>query len=96
METHLDERTDADLIGAARAGDPAAFGALVARHQQSAVRIAAVALGSAEGADDVAQDAFVKAHRSLARFREGSPFEPWLFRIITNTARNRLRRQRRQ
>ncbi len=96
METRLDERTDAELIGAARDGDPAAFGALVARHQRTAVRIAAVALGSADGADDVAQDAFVKAHRALGRFRPGSPFEPWLFRIVTNTARNRLRRERRQ
>lgn len=96
MLTRLDERSDAELIGAAKAGDPAAFGALVARHQRSAVRIAAVALGSADGADEVAQDAFVKAHRALGLFRTGAPFEPWLFRIVTNTARNLLRRERRQ
>ena len=96
MVTRLDDRTDAELIGAARAGDPAAFGALVARHQRSAIRIAAVALGSADDADDVAQEAFVKAHRALGRFRIGAAFEPWLFRIVTNTARNRLRRDRRQ
>lgn len=53
-------------------------------------------LGSAEGADDVAQEAFVKAHSALPRFRNGSPLRPWLFRIVANTARNQQRRAGRQ
>lgn len=87
---------DAELIEAAQNGDLGAFGALVRRHQQSAVRIAAVTLGSATDADDVAQEAFVKAHKALSRFRPGASFQPWLFRIVVNTARTRQRRMGRQ
>jgi RNA polymerase sigma-70 factor (ECF subfamily) len=85
------EADDAELIDAARAGDIEAFGALVGRHQAGAVRVAALVLGSADDADDVAQEAFVKAYRALGRFRSGAAFRPWLFKIVTNTARNRLR-----
>lgn len=88
--------SDAELISAARAGDDAAFGALVRRHQRAAIRVAALALGSATDADDVAQEAFVKAHAALPNFRVEARFEPWLYRIVTNTARNRLRGRRRQ
>ncbi len=89
-------RSDADLIAAAQAGDRAAFGALVSRYQKPAIRIAAVALGSPTGADDVAQEAFVKAHAALPRFTAGSPFQPWLYRIVTNTAHNTRRHSGRQ
>lgn len=87
--------TDAQLIDAARTGDVEAFGKLVARHQVAAIRVAAMALGSASDADDVAQEAFVKAHRALSTFRSEAAFRPWLFRIVTNTARNRLRGDKR-
>jgi len=96
MLDSIDERFDAELIERAQAGDLTAFGELVRRHQRAAIRVAAVALGSSTGADDVAQEAFMKAHAALHRFNEGSPFEPWLFRIVTNTARNRMRRIGRQ
>lgn len=105
--------SDGALIEAARNGDREAFGVLVARHQSSAIKIAASILGGQDGAEDVAQDAFVKAHRALHTFdpshqpkgtgsedTEGTDrsarFEPWLFRIVANTARNRLRYQQRQ
>ncbi|MGH1489730.1 MAG: RNA polymerase sigma factor [Acidimicrobiales bacterium] len=87
--------SDAALVDAAKDGDIEAFGALVARHQKAAIRVAAVAMGSASDADDVAQEAFVKAHRALASFRVDAAFRPWLFRIVTNTARNRLRGDKR-
>lgn len=86
-----DDRTDAELITATQEGERDAFGELVRRHQRAAVRIAAVALGSATDADDVAQEAFVKAHAALPRFRPGAAFEPWFLRIVANTARNGLR-----
>lgn len=91
-----DEPTDAALLAAAKAGDVTAFGELVRRHQRAARRVAAVALGSAEGADDVVQEAFVRAHAALSSFRLEAPLKPWLFRIVTNTARNRQRRAGRQ
>jgi RNA polymerase sigma-70 factor (ECF subfamily) len=47
-------------------------------------------------AEDVVQEAFVKAHAALPRFRSGAPFRPWVLRIVTNEARNQLRRHARQ
>lgn len=96
MSNTLDHRSDTELIGAAQAGEFDAFGELVRRYQRDALHIAAVALGSADGADDIAQEAFVKAHRAIGRFETGAAFRPWLFRIVTNTARNHLRHERRQ
>ena len=75
----------------ARRGDEAAYGALVAAHQQIAFRTAYLVLVDAAEAEDATQEAFVKAYRALDRFREGSPLRPWLLRIVANTARNRRR-----
>jgi RNA polymerase sigma-70 factor (ECF subfamily) len=52
--------------------------------------------GSAADAEEVAQEAFVKAYYALPRFRLGSPFRPWLLRIVTNEARNRRKSSRRR
>lgn len=73
----------------AKAGDLDAFERLVVLHQRAAVRLAYVIAGP--DAEDAAQEAFVKAFRALDRFRSGSPFRPWLLRIVANEARN-LRR----
>ncbi|MDQ1425127.1 MAG: hypothetical protein QOD72_2625 [Acidimicrobiaceae bacterium] len=80
---------DEELVSAALGGDGDAFGALVARHRRDALR---VAYGIADGeADDVAQDAFVKAYRNLRQFRVGGSFRAWLLTIVANEARNRRR-----
>jgi RNA polymerase sigma-70 factor (ECF subfamily) len=68
---------------------------LVARYTLRAHR-AAFLLGAGEEADDVVQEAFVKAFRHLSRFREGEPFGPWLLRIVANEARNLTRSRRRR
>ena len=60
-------------------------------HQGIAFRTAYVFTGVAEDAQEVAQDAFVKAFRALGRFRSGAPFRPWLLKIVANEARNRRR-----
>ena len=60
-------------------------------HADIAFRTALLVTGSAADAEEVAQDAFVKAHRALARFRRGAPFRPWLLQIVVNEARNRRR-----
>src|SRR3954470_13779676 len=75
----------------ARDGDTAAYERLVSRHAQVAFRVACVLSGSAADAEEAAQDAFVKAYRALGRFRPGSPWRPWLLRIVANEARNRRR-----
>jgi RNA polymerase sigma-70 factor, ECF subfamily len=82
---------EAELVSRARRGDGAAFGTLVDAHAEVAFRTAYLVTGDAAEAEDAAQEAFVKAYRALDRFREGSPFRPWLLRIVGNTARNRRR-----
>ncbi len=84
------DSSDDDLIIAAVDGDQAAFGQLVARYQLAARRLAIGLVGPSDG-DDVAQDAFVRAYRSLASFRVGSPFQPWLLRIVVNQSANHHR-----
>jgi len=63
----------------------------VHRHQGIAFRTAYVIARDASDAEEAAQDGFVKAYRALRRFRSGSPFRPWLLRIVANEARNRRR-----
>ena len=79
------------LVERARRGDPGAFEALVVSYQSLAFRTAFVITGDASDAEEAAQDAFVKAHRALGRFRSGRPFRPWLLTIVANEARNRRR-----
>jgi RNA polymerase sigma factor (sigma-70 family) len=83
-------------VSRARRGDDAAFGALVDAFAEVAFRTAYLVTGDAAEAEDAAQEAFVKAYRGLDRFQEGSPFRPWLLRIVANTARNRRRSTGRQ
>lgn len=80
---------DDELLDRAAAGDREAFGCVVERHRGPALRFAYAMVG--DDAEDVVQDAFVKAHRALPRFRRGAPFRPWLLAIVANEARNRRR-----
>ncbi len=82
---------DDDLVARAQRGDTRAYGTLVKEHQTLAFRTAFLLTGSAADAEDAVQDAFVKAHGALGRFRPGSPFRPWLLAIVANEARNRRR-----
>ena len=93
MEGHplQEEEQEEDLVERARAGDGGAYEELVRLHSDIAFRIAYLAVGNAADAEEVAQEAFVKAFRALASFRPGSPFRPWLLRILANEASNRRR-----
>jgi RNA polymerase sigma-70 factor (ECF subfamily) len=82
---------DAELFARAQRGETAAYEEIVQRYQQMAFRTAYVITGSAADAEDAAQDAFVKAYRGLSSFRPGSEPRPWLLKIVTNEARNRVR-----
>lgn len=66
-----------------------AFSLLVTRYRQPALRVAYTLVG--DDAEDVVQDAMVKAYRNLARFRPGGPFRAWLLRIVANESSNRRR-----
>ena len=88
--------TDSDLIARVLVSyDHAAFGELVRRHQ-SAVRnfLRHLTAGDHAQADDLAQETFVQAYHSLARFRGASSFPTWLLGIAHNHWRNARRRQR--
>jgi RNA polymerase sigma factor (sigma-70 family) len=71
--------------------DLESYDQLVREHQGIAFRTAYVITGSAADAEEVVQDAFVKAYRARGRFRSGAPFRPWLLAIVANEARNRRR-----
>ena len=83
--------SEADLIVRARQGDEAAWETLVREHQQAIFRLAYLLLGDADEAEDVAQEAFIRAFHALARFDATRPVRPWLLSIAANLARNRRR-----
>jgi RNA polymerase sigma-70 factor (ECF subfamily) len=83
--------SEADLVLRAQAGDAAAYDTLVREHQQAAFRLAYLLLGDATDAEDVAQEAFIRAFKALRRFDVTRPFRPWLLSITANLARNRRR-----
>lgn len=85
---------EAAVIARVRDGDRDAYADLVRRHAAVAHRTA-VLLGAGAEAEDVVQNAFVKAYRALGRFTEGAPFRPWLLRIVANETRNAVRSSRR-
>jgi RNA polymerase sigma-70 factor (ECF subfamily) len=82
---------EADLIRQARAGSDAAWESLVQQHQQAVFRLAYLLTGDAADAEDVAQEAFIRAFRSLERFDTARPWRPWVLSITANLARNRRR-----
>jgi RNA polymerase sigma-70 factor (ECF subfamily) len=75
------------------AGDPDAFGRLVAELVPTARRLARLVLHNESDADDAVQDGFLAAWRNIARYDPSRPFRPWLMRIVLNAARD-LRRRR--
>jgi RNA polymerase sigma-70 factor (ECF subfamily) len=88
---------DAAAVAQARAGDREAFRLLVERHSHALFRLAYRMTGNEHDAEDVVQEAFVKAYRNLHRFEERSEVGSWLYRIASNCAFDLLRaRQRRE
>jgi len=80
---------ESELIEQARGGDIEAFARLVERHRRPALRLAYALVGP--DAEDVTQEALVKAFRHLDQFRHGAGFRPWLLAIVANEARNGYR-----
>jgi RNA polymerase sigma-70 factor (ECF subfamily) len=88
--------SDEALIERALGNDLAAFEALVSRYQGKIVGYAARMLNDHDEAEDVAQEAFIKAYRSLEGFRGQSSFSTWLYRIVTNLCIDRARMKKRR
>jgi len=90
------DASDLELVRRAQRGERGAFDLLVLRYQHKVIKLVARLLRDPAEAEDVAQEAFVKAYRALASFRGDSAFYTWLYRIAVNTARNAMAsRQRR-
>ena len=82
---------DAAAIDRALAGDSDAFAEIVSRYHRAVFSIAYRMTGSRAEAEDLCQDVFLRAYRSLDRFDRSLPFAPWLRRIASNAALNHLR-----
>jgi RNA polymerase sigma-70 factor (ECF subfamily) len=90
------EQSDLELVRRVQRGERGAFDLLVLRYQHKVVKLVSRLLRDPSEAEDVAQEAFVKAYRALGSFRGDSAFYTWLYRIAVNTARNTMAaRQRR-
>ncbi len=85
------EAVEATLIQQARQGDDAAWEMLVRQHQEAVFRLGYLLLRTPAEAEDVAQEAFVRAFLALDSFDDERPFRPWLLQITRNLAKNRLR-----
>jgi RNA polymerase sigma-70 factor, ECF subfamily len=95
LEARAQQRIEDDeLIREAQKGNRAAFDTLVRRYDQSVLRLALHMLGNEQDAQDVHQEAFIKAYRHLVNFRFECSFYTWLYRIVTNLCLDQLRRRK--
>jgi RNA polymerase sigma factor (sigma-70 family) len=86
--------TDIELIQQVLAGNQAAYADLVKRHQRFVFSLAMRFAKNREDAEEIAQDCFIKAYRSLASFQQQSKFSTWLYSIVYTTAMTFLRKKR--
>src|ERR1700690_868373 len=80
--------SDLKLVERVQRGERAAFDLLVLRYQHKVLKLIMRYVHDASEAEDIAQEAFVKAYRALPSFRGDSAFYTWLYRIAINTAKN--------
>jgi len=81
-----DDPFEGRAIEAVRSGDAGSYDYLVSKYSKRVASIAWGIVRNAHDAEDLAQEAFVKAFQSIGRFKEGEPFGPWIYRIVTNLA----------
>ncbi len=95
IEARAQQRLEDDeLIRQAQHGKREAFDDLVRRYDSAVLRLALHMLGSEQDAQDVHQEAFLKAYRHLSNFRFECSFYTWLYRIVTNLCLDALRRRK--
>jgi len=93
MKSSAPIRSEAEIIAAILAGEAQFYHELIRPHERSVYMIALSYMKNEADAEDVAQEAFIKAFRNLSMFRGDAKFSTWLISITLNEARNRLRRQ---
>lgn len=79
---------DKELVKRAKQGDRVAFDALVTKYQYRVINLVGRFVKDEDEAQDVAQEAFIKAYRGLANFRGDSTFYTWLYQVVINSAKN--------
>jgi len=87
---------DYEFVSLCKKGDVDAFGVLVKKHQKSMFNIAYRMIGNYEEACDIVQDAFVSAYRSIKSFKGTAKFSTWLYTIVMNLSKNRLKQLKTQ
>jgi RNA polymerase sigma-70 factor, ECF subfamily len=92
----IEDDNDQQLVQRVQKGDKAAFDLLVRKYQHRVLKLVSRFVNDAAEAEDVAQEAFLKAYRALPAFRGDSAFYTWLYRIAINTAKNTLVSNRRR
>lgn len=85
-----EQRVDQELVERVQRGDKKAFDILVLKYQHKIIKLISRYIRDHSEVQDVAQEAFIKAYRALAKFRGDSAFYTWLYRIAINTAKNHL------
>jgi len=93
MNVEHPDRDEAQMIAAILAGDTRQYHELIRPYERSVYKMALSFMKNESDAEDVAQEAFLKAFRKLADFRGQAKFSTWLISITLNEARSRLRRQ---
>ena len=86
LNEYSDDISNAELVKKSQLGDKNAFEELVRRHQELVFSLAYKLTGNRELANDVAQEAFIRAWKAIQKFRGDSTFSTWIYRITVNTA----------
>lgn len=86
------EDTDAGLVAKAQAGDVGAFGELVRRYSRTVYGVVSRMIDDRDDVDDIAQEVFVLAYRSIGSFRREAEFSTWVYRIAVNTTIKQMKR----
>ncbi len=95
-EKGTEQVPDGELISRVKAGEMGAFDQLMRRYQQRIYYLALRMVGDHDSADDVVQEAFVRAYYGISKFKAGRPFYPWIYRIAMNLCINYLNQRTRQ
>ncbi|WP_321320875.1 RNA polymerase sigma factor [Labilibaculum sp.] len=85
---------DSYYIARIKEGDPGAYAFLVDKYKKMTFNVALQLMGNREDAEEIAQDAFLKAYQALDSYKGESKFSTWIYRIIYNTAISRLRKKK--
>ena len=90
IQTKTSDQVDQEFVSRVQRGDKSAYDMLVRKYQYRVTQLVNRYVKDPSEAQDVAQEAFIKAYRALSRFRGDSAFYTWLYRIAINTAKNHL------